>query len=106
MWTLTPESVIILESLARECSREGEEAETTRVLIDGFSIYSEEAIEILAKSKKTYETWEEFYRDRYRLLLENIGFAGQTFEQAFSLNNGRNWLCQLVRSTGVSNSDV
>jgi hypothetical protein len=106
MWNLTPESVTILESLAMECSREGEEAETTKILVDGFSTYSEEAINILAKSNKTYDSWEEFYRDRYRLLLENIGFAGQTFEQVFSSNNGRDGLCQLVRGTGVPSADV
>jgi hypothetical protein len=50
MWTLTPESVTILESLAKECSREGEEAETMKILIDGFSTYSEEAVNVLAKS--------------------------------------------------------
>lgn len=106
MWTLTPENVDILESLAKECSREGEETETLNVFMNGFSLYSEEAINILAKANKLYDSWEEFYRDRYRLLLENFGFAGQTFEQAFSSNNGRDWLCQLVRSTGVSCNDV
>jgi len=107
MWTLT-EDVDVLESLARECSRDGEEAETLKILINGFSLYSEEAINILAnlKKKRTYDSWEEFYRDRYRLLLENIGFAGQTFEQAFSSSNGRDWLCQLVRSTGVLHDEV
>lgn len=106
MWTLTPESVTILESLAKECSREGEEAETTKILIDGFSTYSEEAVNVLAKSRKLYDSWDEFYRDRYRSLLENIGFAGQTLEQALLCNNGRDLLCQLVRGTGVPTSDI
>jgi hypothetical protein len=106
MWILTPESVNILELLARECSREGEEAEILKIFIDGFSLYSEEAINILARLNKTYDSWEEFYRDRYRLLIENYGFTGQTFEQAFSSSNGRDWLCQLVRSTRVLNDDV
>lgn len=106
MWILTPESVTILESLAKECSREGEEAETTKTLIDGFSMYSEEAIDLLAKARKTYDSWEEFYQDRYHLLLENIVFAGKTFEQAFSSKDDRDRLCQLVRSTGVPTSDI
>jgi DNA-directed RNA polymerase specialized sigma24 family protein len=58
------------------------------------------------KSKKTYFSREEFFEDKYGSLLENIGFAGQTFEQAFSSNNGRDKLCQLVRGEGVPVSDV
>lgn len=107
MWTLTPESMITLELLARECSRsESEEIETMKIFVNGFSLYSEEAINLLAQANKYYDSWEEFYRDRYRLLLENFGFAGQTFEQAFLPSKGRDWLCQLVRSTGVLNDDV
>jgi hypothetical protein len=113
MWNLTPESVTILESLARECSQEGEEVEKTlKILVDGFSRYSEEAINKLAshkvpKERRFYDSWEAFYRDRQQMLLENIGRAGQTSEQAFLSVGGREELCQLVRTTtGVHSADV
>ena len=108
MWSsLTPESGSILESLAKECSRDGEEAATLKVFMDGFLRYGKEAVEVLAKSDPFYAScpWEDFYRDRYRLLLENIGFAGRTYEQAFLSIDGRSQLCQLVRSTGVKRAE-
>jgi DNA-directed RNA polymerase specialized sigma24 family protein len=106
MLILTSEDQVVIELLARECSRDGEEAETIKVLVDGFSTYSEEAILELKKRKKTYVSREEFFRDRFGLLIENVGFAGQAFEQAFSSTAGRDLLCQLVRGVGVPVSDI
>jgi hypothetical protein len=108
MLNLTPGDCAFIETLVKECSREGEEIETTALLIDGFSTYGEEAVLYFKRKKyrKRYASKKDFFRDTFRSLLENIGFAGHTFEQAFSSDNGRDLLCQLVRSTGVHNSDV
>jgi DNA-directed RNA polymerase specialized sigma24 family protein len=103
MLILTPEDQRVIELLARECSREGEGAETTKILMDGFSLYGEEALSV---SKKKYASREEFFKDKCELLLENIRFAGQTFEQAFASKSGRDCLCKLVRCTGVPSADI
>ena len=100
MLFLTSEDMTVIESLARECSREGEENEITEVLVHGFSYYGED--EFL----RDFPSREEYFRGKYRLLLENIGFAGQTFEWAFASKDGRDWLCQMVRGQGVPNSDI
>jgi hypothetical protein len=108
MLNLTPGDCAFIESLARECSREGEEAETTKLLIDGFATYGEEALSYFETKRewKFYASKKELFKDTFRSLFENIGFAGQTFKQAFSSDNERDGLCQLVRSTGVPFSDV
>jgi hypothetical protein len=112
MWILNPESVAILGLLAKDCSSEDKQAETLQIFIDGFSTYEEEAINKLAghpvvKERRFYDSWGALYRDRWRMLLENIGRVGQTAEQAFLSASGRAELCLLVsRVDGVRVSDV
>jgi DNA-directed RNA polymerase specialized sigma24 family protein len=100
MLALTHEDQQVLASLACECSREEEAGQTLQILIDGFSRYGEE------RFVEKYASREEYFREKYRPLLENIGFAGRTYEEVFSSKSGRDSLCQMVRGEGVPSADV